>query len=256
MKLKTIVASLIIMTASMSVQAVTLTFVDGLGTDPYPGSANTSAFPVGAEFRFVSPQGAVTGGSPVNKSTINGDETWTFNNASALMTSVSGTAPTVGAPASPSAPNGGPGIDQGTNFLGVPFTVLAPAVGSAAGNYYGPSSFMFGGLGDGIANVGDTFSITAPTLEAQWAGSYLPLANIVFFGTITGSNGAFHLWAEHKITTAEDPSLIGLVDWTVQWNYQGNISALPVPEATTYGMMLAGLGLVSCMGVRRRNQTA
>lgn len=266
-----IVAGLTLIAASMNVYAVTLTFVDGLGTDPYPGrkfsptfptgsAIPSSAFAVGAEFRNIAAHGTLQGGTPYQKSTINGGEAWTFSNTSALMTAVSGTAPTGGAVSSPSAPAGGPGIGQGTDVFDVALNFLAPTVGSAAGNYYGPAFFTFGDLSDGIANVGDTFSITAPTLEGQWAGSllpagsYLPLANIVFNGTITGPDGAFHLWAEHFVSAAEEPDAGGaFVHTTFQWNYHGNISALAVPEASTYGMMLTGLGLVGAMVCRRRN---
>lgn len=54
----------------------------------------------------------------------------------------------------------------------------------------------------------------------------------------------------HVITAAED------VDFQTQradWHLEGIATTAPVPEASTYGMMLAGLGLVGLV-VRRRKQ--
>lgn len=252
-----IAAAVLLATIGASAQATTLTFVNGLGTNPYPGATNTSAFSVGAEFRMVDPTGALGGGFPLQKNTINGGEQWVFSNASNLMTGVAGTATTGGSgvPGS-AAPLGGAGLDQGALFFGQAFGFLAPIVGSQAGTAYGAGVFNLGGLIDGVANVGDTFSISMATAEAQWGGTHFPLANIVFNGTITGAGGAFHMWAEHKILASEDVGSAGFANWTAQWNYHGNVTDIaPVPEASTYGMMLAGLGLVG-FAVRRRKLMA
>lgn len=54
----------------------------------------------------------------------------------------------------------------------------------------------------------------------------------------------------HNITTADDPSLT-YTNFTAQWVIEGTVAA-PVPEASTYGMMLSGLGLVGAVVARRR----
>lgn len=55
----------------------------------------------------------------------------------------------------------------------------------------------------------------------------------------------------HVITTAEDPDFAGQ---RADWHMEG-VMAAAVPEASTYGMMLAGLGLVG-FAVRRRKLLA
>lgn len=269
-KMTKIAAGLVLLASASGAQAITLTFANGPGvtgtyaapvgyTDPW----NSSAFTVNAEFRMVDPSGALGGGNPLNKSTINGGETWGFNNTGNLMTSVSGTANTVGTfdtngntiSIGSAADTGGAGLDQGAIFFGNSFGFLAPMVGTQAGTAYGPATINLGGLADGFANMGDTFSIHMNVAEAQWGGTYFPLANVTFSGTITDGIGGYSLTSYHLITGAEDPGSAGFAGWTAQWNYKGTISDIaPVPEASTYGMMLAGLGLVG-FAVRRRNRT-
>jgi hypothetical protein len=249
-----IAAVMVLSATAMSAQAVdnTLTFIDGLGTTSFAGTANTSGFTAGAEFRMVNPTGALGGGAPLNKSSINGGEAWNFSSTSNLMTSVSGTALVGTASGSSVCTTGGcPGLDQGALFFGGAFGFVAPIGGTET------ATFNLGGLSDNVANVGDTFSILMTSAEAHWNDSHFPLANVLFNGTITGVNGEFNMWAEHLITVAEDPTFAGFSGWTAQWNYDGvvggNIAA--VPEASTYGMMLAGLGLVG-FAVRRRKLMA
>ena len=52
--------------------------------------------------------------------------------------------------------------------------------------------------------------------------------------------------ASGQITTTTYQALFG------QWSTNSNLVASPVPEASTYAMMLAGLGLVGWMGSARR----
>ena len=77
-----------------------------------------------------------------------------------------------------------------------------------------------------------------------WQG-YHP--NIV--GIVTGgANNMGHfdfIWSQY-ISTGSLPGLTGT------WRLQGNVVA--VPEASTYGMMLTGLGLVGAMVTRRRKR--
>lgn len=66
------------------------------------------------------------------------------------------------------------------------------------------------------------------------------LANIGSFGYFDSQLGAFD----------GDDDNFGLISGT--WT---NFSTTPVPEASTYGMMLAGLGLVGFMAARRKSLT-
>ena len=110
----------------------------------------------------------------------------------------------------------------------------------------------FGGLADGTIDMGDTFSILMPIAEAHWGNSQFPMANVVFTGVV-GAGGTFVMTAEHLIAPEEDVDAAGFAGFTAQWRYEGVVSAAPVPEASTYGMMLAGLGLVG-FAIRRRNR--
>ena len=67
----------------------------------------------------------------------------------------------------------------------------------------------------------------------------------------TGANSyAYRLTFQHDITSADDPTL-AYTTQTVRWVLEGNITTA-VPEASTYGMMLSGLGLVGAAVARRR----
>jgi hypothetical protein len=67
-------------------------------------------------------------------------------------------------------------------------------------------------------------------------------------GSYDSTTGAFSLsWASY-ITTAP------FANQTGYWILEGTVAA--VPEASTYGMMLAGLGLVGGMVARRRKLMA
>ena len=61
---------------------------------------------------------------------------------------------------------------------------------------------------------------------------------------ITGKTNGKN-WSEYKVINA----MAG------QWN-TGDLAVSPVPEASTYAMMLAGLGLVGMMGAARRKSLA
>lgn len=68
-------------------------------------------------------------------------------------------------------------------------------------------------------------------------------------GVYNSTTGAFTLsWASTIVGGPFDSN-------TAYWTFNGVAAAVPVPEASTYGMMLAGLGLVG-FAVRRRKQMA
>lgn len=74
------------------------------------------------------------------------------------------------------------------------------------------------------------------------------VANFVWDGTI---GGAYQLTYTARVPTG-DASGFGGVGYYLY--LEGNVTAAPVPEAETYAMMLAGLGLIGMM-VRRRRST-
>ena len=66
----------------------------------------------------------------------------------------------------------------------------------------------------------------------------------------TGANAyAYRLTFQHEITTADDPSL-SYSGFVTRWVLEGTVTT--VPEASTYGMMLSGLGLLGAAVARRR----
>ena len=95
----------------------------------------------------------------------------------------------------------------------------------------------------------------------EWAGYYVGAsynfaqspdsAPVVQNFIKTGADSyAYRLTFQHDITTADDPSL-NYTTQTGRWVLEGTITTA-VPEASTYGMMLSGLGLVGAMVARRR----
>ncbi|MDP3584463.1 MAG: PEP-CTERM sorting domain-containing protein [Thiobacillus sp.] len=97
----------------------------------------------------------------------------------------------------------------------------------------------------------------------DWAGYYVganfnfaqspdAAPNVLNFIKTGSDEYAFRLSFQHDITTADDPSQ-SYTTQTARWVLEGTIStAAPIPEASTYGMMLAGLGLVGAVVARRR----
>jgi len=226
---------------------------------------------------MCDPTGVLGGGAPFHRDTINGSESWRFNDAG-IMTGVSNTATTVGlsettigyqeAGSLPinASPIGGPGLDQGaTNDKLLTFSFLAPTLGSAAGDFYGEATYT--------ETSETSFEIFLPVLEIQWAGTFLTLGSydkngdgvgdgVTFYGTTDGTN--FTLWAEHTILVDdqadpfnqnEDPGSTGFADWTLQWYYSGTISPpsnVPVPAA----VWLFGSGMLGLAGVARRRKNS
>lgn len=71
---------------------------------------------------------------------------------------------------------------------------------------------------------------------------------------VGGGNYAYRITFNHVLTAADDPSY-QYVGQNAQWVMEGTMMTAAVPEASTYGMMLAGLGLVG-FAVRRRKLMA
>lgn len=247
-----IASALALSAVALSAQAVTatLTFSNSAGgsftSGVFAGGAANAAFTAGNEFRMINPFNSLTNGQ---KDTMGGNEVWVF--ATTQLSSVSGTGLVGPAPTSTHCAVGGcTGIDDGALFFGDYFGFLAPTVGNTIG--LTPATINLGGLADGVS-MGDTFSVLMPLAEAHWGGARFPMANVTFNGTVVNGSGGFVLTAEHTITPSEDPDAAGFAGFTAQWRYEGTVAA--VPEASTYGMMLAGLGLVG-FAVRRRKLVA
>ena len=160
-------------------------------------------------------------------------------------------------------------------------TYTAPQTAVAPANLYSftdaftftvPTSAAFSAFSATI-NLGNVLSI-ANFQAALFTGT--PLAAI-FGGTGAGSHVGFAgstsgavsglAWNSGSggIITLSTPSLAagsytlqirGLVNGTNGGSYAGVMNVAPVPEASTMALMLAGLGIVGAIVVRRRNAAA
>jgi len=106
------------------------------------------------------------------------------------------------------------------------------------------SDFNFAGLFGGVGG---------PVFDLPPDAGTLTVQNLIATGPDTY---AYRITWSHVITDAEDPSG-EYVDFNARWVLEGMMSTAtaPIPEASTYGMMLAGLGLVG-FAVRRRKLMA
>jgi hypothetical protein len=272
---KTLLSSAVALAfVATSAQAVTFNFDNSTaagvnGTD-FNFSCNTSNFLAGREFRMCDPTGALGGGIPAQKDTINGSESWSFAaGVTGLMTGVTNTANTAGLSPTVSSyidagyvagsadRNGGPGMDQGADFFGGNFGFLAPYVGSDAVTGAGNANDVPVAPGVYTATSATTFTLFFETLEAQWSGTHFSLGRdsggITFNGTTDGTN--FSMYAEELIDASEDNGSAGFAGWTAEWYYVGTIDgfeapAVPVPAA----VWLFGSGLLGLVGVARRKK--
>lgn len=251
------------LTAISAEASLTMTFANGSASAAAPGPCSGIAWTAGSEFRMCNSAGTALADGPKNG--MNGGETWTFNDANQL-TGVSGTPPNPGTTAGfggGAAPNPGsnPTLQQNATFFFNPFNFLAPTLGSLAGNAYGPGMYT-----GGVPVNGTTSLFHFNVLEAQWGGDYFPLgqdggAGINFTGMISGANTVgnvttftYDMFANHTITTAEDPNIAGFSGFTAEWHLQGTgtyVAPVPLPAA----VWLLGSGLVGMVGIARRKKT-
>ncbi len=186
------------------------------------------------------------------------------------------------------APNGGIGTVVDFNVTGGHFGLGDPNkpitfgalgwdmvdAGGATGNL--ANAFLFFGqpvaiftntpaLGDGTPNGGAEVNAgaypagttTASTITMDlsswtnfWNGTNFNTGSSNVVGTYDSTTGAFSMgWS----ATVVGGPFSGQV---AHWDIQGFAAAAPVPEAETYAMMLAGLGLVGTMVARRRKLVA
>lgn len=130
---------------------------------------------------------------------------------------------------------------NGFVFAGSPFQpfTTGPIVADITGGVLTVSSLPFAGYYVGADFV---FNMTPD------AGT-INVLNLVQIGA---NDYAYRIGFSHEITEADDPSFT-YVGFNANWMLEGVMTT--VPEASTYGMMLAGLGLVG-FAVRRRKMMA
>lgn len=97
--------------------------------------------------------------------------------------------------------------------------------------------------------TGSVITMDLSAITAAWNGSNFNQGNSSVVGSYNAGTGAF--------TATWSSTIVGgaFAGKTGVWNVQGTAAVAAVPEASTYGMMLAGLGLVG-FAVRRRKLVA
>ncbi|MDP3584718.1 MAG: PEP-CTERM sorting domain-containing protein [Thiobacillus sp.] len=161
---------------------------------------------------------------------------------------------------------GGAPLEFTTGFIfgGAPFQpfnakVVGGAVVAGSGDITWATSAAADAAAIGTVLNGADLIIT----DMEWAGYYGGFLNFALSPDVapvvqnlikTGANTyAYRMSFSHDITSADDPSL-SYSAFTTQWVLEGTVTT--VPEASTYGMMLSGLGLVGAMVTRRRRKQA
>lgn len=168
---------------------------------------------------------------------------------------------------------GSPGTPGSWNFAGAG-TELIGAINTSLGTsftFFGGPVHVF--LGDGtyidpnltvpapvavqggnpvsavVDDVAGTITVDLSAWTASWNGTNFNQGNTMATGTWNAMTGAYNIgWS----STVVGGSFNGQ---TGNWTLQGTAVAA-VPEAETYAMMLAGLGLVGTMVARRRKLVA
>ena len=239
--------------AAGSAVATTISLTGNATPDAVFGTSilaiNNGGFTAGNTFRVMN-GGAASGFG--EKAIVSGDEVWTFGDG-VNLTAVAGSpavgAVTVGNAGGTSVNTAGAGLFDPAIFFGGAFSILAPTVGSDAGNAFGAGS---------IQNiVGDNFEILMPVLEVHWAGSGSAFTlgeaeGGIVFSCSGYASAAGHCSADSLIDASEDSA--GFAGQYTQWDFDIVVtdtpSAVPVPAA----VWLFGSGLLGLVGVARRKK--
>jgi len=142
---------------------------------------------------------------------------------------------------------------------------IAMDTGAIGSNVF-TSGFDFGGTGIFMPNIFGNIAadITGPTLTFSaldfgglFNGVQFDLAPNGGTGTVVVESLSDLGGGEYGVTVRYKSTVVGgsFSGFEANWRLEGVMSTAPVPEASTYGMMLAGLGLVG-FAVRRRKLVA
>ena len=138
-----------------------------------------------------------------------------------------------------------------------------PVAAGDTGNIDAPWNF-YGNTGSDYTTVGITGSTATGLNFSGWTVAWNGIAAIPMgsgaYGTGYSNGVANFSWDGvygdsytldyHATVPKNDPSNFGLVKYAL--HLTGTVVAAPVPEASTYGMMVVGLGLVGAAVMRRR----
>ncbi|MGO9445834.1 MAG: PEP-CTERM sorting domain-containing protein [Thiobacillaceae bacterium] len=138
-------------------------------------------------------------------------------------------------------------------FAAVVATTNAAADAAAIGTSLPGTDLTFTNFSWGGNYAGAyTFHLTPGTVVGAGTPDLLQVDQLVKVGANTYD---YLIRFGSQITTAGDPSGGKFAGQYTRWALEGQITtAAAVPEASTYGMMVAGLGLVGVAARRRRNK--
>ncbi|MEQ1590759.1 MAG: PEP-CTERM sorting domain-containing protein [Thiobacillaceae bacterium] len=171
----------------------------------------------------------------------------------------------IGATTSAGASHGGTVTGGDTNSITAPWAfftntgsdfVVTPITGGTSGLDFSGWRVTWNGIpsinmGGGVQVCGtntDGICIN-PANSADIAGTFNNGTGVATFAW-SGVYGTGYVLDYDAFVPQADPSNFGGVHY--QLHLEGTVTAAPVPEASTYGMMMAGLGLVGFMASRRR----
>lgn len=106
----------------------------------------------------------------------------------------------------------------------------------------------------GIPMGSGAWTLQAANPVGGWTGSISGTTNGMANFSWNGVYGSAYTLDYTATVPANDPSGFGGTKYAL--HLTGIVNAAPIPEASTYGMMLAGLGLVGGMVARRRKLLA
>lgn len=117
---------------------------------------------------------------------------------------------------------------------------------------------------NGLIGAGNSLVVTDPSFvayagSALWGSNWGNRFNGVSTGTIGGDLGMYFLrqdpggaFADRNKPSSYAALAFGGLPYVANLDMSGNLHVAAIPEAETYAMMLAGLGLVGFMVARRR----
>lgn len=148
-------------------------------------------------------------------------------------------------------------VDGSTPFFGLHWT-------ASGGQLYGPGTYTINVNGDGAnAPAGSenvTFTVGAGQVGGNINFAWGATTGIDVFNVwniVNNGNGTY-TWTSTDVDGNGIPGL-GMVDgpfpgFSANFSFTNTTATAPVPEASTYGMMLAGLGLVGFAARRRKTK--
>lgn len=190
-----------------------------------------------------------------NRNTLVNKQTFIAATLGLLLASSIATAATVGK-----------AVDLGTlNTANIGSTYTVGTTGLTLGDSF-IDTYLFDIASDYAFAVGTTVSIDIGNLyqignlEARFLSADNSLIADAFILTSTTNNSiqVNSLYLDTTLPSGNDYKFVvsGTINGTVGGSYGGVLQATPIPEADSYLLMLAGLGLVGVVARRRKIQTA